>query len=286
MCVLQSVPCSCSTAAVVEAGGPSPLSPYLALFATVEPNLRKRLTASWGAQYASQALKISNRPLRWASPPTVSLPAVADLYFVQQHPQDNLCRMHALNAVLGRPGFSAVTFYAMCDSFDAVAGLPVGTSRVEYAAADNGTLFAYALAWAGSPRRTLALSPYASSGTGSDIKSASTLSRAARTAAGAIAYNGQHAWALLRTSSGWWSVDSLASAPSRDGLVAITAAGVGVEFVFAAPVPLRIGYISRRFESYPGTQLMLRMFESHNRRRVHVRVQRRDYVISRAYECQ
>lgn len=34
--------------------------------------------------------------------------------------------------------------------------------------------------------------------------------------------------------------------------------------------PLRVGYLSRRFEKYPGTQLMLRMFGLHNRKRVKV----------------
>lgn len=34
--------------------------------------------------------------------------------------------------------------------------------------------------------------------------------------------------------------------------------------------PLRLAYISRRFEDYPGTQMMLRLFSSHNRSNVHV----------------
>jgi predicted O-linked N-acetylglucosamine transferase (SPINDLY family) len=34
---------------------------------------------------------------------------------------------------------------------------------------------------------------------------------------------------------------------------------------------LRVGYISRRFEKYPGTQLLLRLFELHDRRKIEVR---------------
>jgi predicted O-linked N-acetylglucosamine transferase (SPINDLY family) len=33
---------------------------------------------------------------------------------------------------------------------------------------------------------------------------------------------------------------------------------------------LRVGYISRRFEKYPGTQLLLRLFELHDRMKIEV----------------
>lgn len=38
-----------------------------------------------------------------------------------------------------------------------------------------------------------------------------------------------------------------------------------------AAAPLRLGYVSRRFEDYAGTQLMLGLFAAHNRSRVQVR---------------
>ena len=42
------------------------------------------------------------------------------------------------------------------------------------------------------------------------------------------------------------------------------------ETLFPKSSSIRVGYLSRRFEDYPGTHLMLRLFQSHNRSRVTV----------------
>ncbi len=73
-------------------------------------------------------------------------------------------------------------------------------------------------------------------------------------------------------------VDSLSGAAASPGvspasLSDMAAEGLGVELVFPAPVLLGIGYISRRFEDYPGTPLMMRMFQLHDRSRFKVRLQ-------------
>lgn len=46
--------------------------------------------------------------------------------------------------------------------------------------------------------------------------------------------------------------------------------GVASRTVMNSLKPIKIGYISRRFNDYPGTQMMLRIFGSHNRTNVHV----------------
>lgn len=61
------------------------------------------------------------------------------------------------------------------------------------------------------------------------------------------------------------------SASSQDTQAEQSADALGVQAGQGPKArPLRIGYVSRRFEEYPGTQLMLGVFGRHDRDRVHV----------------
>lgn len=54
----------------------------------------------------------------------------------------------------------------------------------------------------------------------------------------------------------------------------------------SGPAPrFTLGYISRRFEEYPGTQLMLRLFGAHNRSRVRVRGRCGNHVVHMLSLC-
>ena len=56
----------------------------------------------------------------------------------------------------------------------------------------------------------------------------------------------------------------------RDGTAACIREGVGSNHSLGGARRLRVGYMSRRFNDYPGTQMMLRVFGSHNRSNVAV----------------
>lgn len=281
----------CSTQDVLSSGGPSPMSPYLGLFAPMPPSLRLNITQSWAVQYKLQADRLGGKQQRTFTVPTLScspLPAVTALHWERQAKADS-CRLHAINAVLGGPVFTQESFTAMVDAFDLHAGLPVGTSRLDTAASVNGSLFAYALQWAGKQQYyTRALSMYATKGTEVDAKSSPAVSYGVRNAVSAFVYSSVHTWALVRSSVGWVELDSLASnpTPAVNVLAIVSPPGIGVEFVYDScrtASPLRVGYISRRFEEYPGTQLMLRMFEYHDRSRVHVSTMRRSSGVTVAH---
>lgn len=243
--------------------------------------LRLLISNSWAKQYGLQAEKLKHPAASVAalpSRPAAPLPVSGVELFVDAAAapaRHDDCVRRALNGVLGWLAFTHQAFVAMTKAFDAHAGLPAGTTKAWYAASDNGTLFGYALEWvSGGVYRTQPLSPYlAPNGTAYDQKTLHRLAVAERTAVAAVVYNDHHAWAIKRTQSGWFALDGQLSATPRPfSFAELSVAGVGVEFVYEkTSTPLRIGYISRRFERYPGTQLLLRLFEFHDRSRVHVR---------------
>jgi hypothetical protein len=128
--------------------------------------------------------------------------------------------MHAMNAVLGRPHFTWPSFIAMTAAFDAVAGLPRGTSAAVYAATDNLTLFQFAMA----PLDTRRVVPVPT-----HKKNAEQLAHLRTAGLAAFVFNTGHAWALQKLQSGAWvKVDSL-SGVSATTLDAHWTDGIGLE---------------------------------------------------------
>jgi len=71
-----------------------------------------------------------------------------------------------------------------------------------------------------------------------------------------------------------WSIRSSSQNPNQDNIMSEAAT---LKSFFFTDDPLRqtkkiinVGYVSRRFEEYPGTQMMLQLFERHDRDRVRV----------------
>lgn len=150
-------------------------------------------------------------------------------YWERQERQDS-CRMHAVNACLGRRAFVWQTFLEMCDQFDALAGLQ-NTARAHYCAGNGITLFAHALKTAGVNWTTLPLAMYRAGST-DDKKTPARLEMAKTTASGAFVYNAGHVWYVKRVDGNkWMKLDSL-SGVTGTTLDAIWHDGLGVELIF------------------------------------------------------
>ena len=154
-------------------------------------------------------------------------------YWERQERPDS-CRMHAVNACLGRRTYTWPTFLHMCDQFDAVVGLK-NTARTEYCAGNGITLFAHALKAAGVDWETLPLAMYRAGST-DDKKTPARLQMAKETASGAFVYNAGHVWYVKKVGgNNWMKLDSLSGA-TPTSLDAIWHDGLGVELIFEKPL--------------------------------------------------
>jgi hypothetical protein len=154
-------------------------------------------------------------------------------YWERQERPDS-CRMHAVNACLGKRTYTWPTFLHMCDQFDTVVGLR-NTARTEYCAGNGITLFAHALKVAGVDWETLPLAMYRAGST-DDKKTPARLQMAKETASGAFVYNAGHVWYVKRVgNNSWMKLDSLSGA-TPTSLDAIWHDGLGVELIFQKPL--------------------------------------------------
>lgn len=128
------------------------------------------------------------------------------MYVARQRPGDNMCRMHALNAVLGGPVLTHATFEALARKWQALEPSP-DTLIFESAHSDGRSFLAFAL----EECLPDCVAHYVPVGSG-----AAALARddpdggIVRAAEHALEFSLTHTWALVSTPAGaWWRLDSL-----------------------------------------------------------------------------
>jgi hypothetical protein len=150
------------------------------------------------------------------------------VYWERQSLPDS-CRMHALNAVIGRQAYTWTQFLGMCDSFDNYAKQPIGTSRTFYFGGDDLTLFGFGLQHAKSSLKSIPIFGF----TGKPSVPAPPELLA--DAVAAFVYSRGHVWAARKSvSTGQWlRIDSLSGvAPSPRFADEVSRQGLGLELVF------------------------------------------------------
>ena len=153
---------------------------------------------------------------------SAAAPVVQEAVFWERQFGGAMCRMHAMNGVLGRAHFTWASFLRMAADFDVVARLPAGTSAALYVATDGQTLFQFAMSGV-LPHSIMAVSTHR--------KSAGELDVARGRGIAAFVFNAGHAWALKRQADGsWLKLDSL-SGVSRSSMEAHWVNGIGIEVV-------------------------------------------------------
>ena len=148
------------------------------------------------------------------------------------------CRMHALNAVLGRPHFRAWPDFLVhvCDAFDRAEGFPVGTSR----AVTPPGFMEFALQQVDA---TLLATCFMTHETAKKHAVVQVLQARTRTdIVGLLAYSREHVWAVVPVPSAggghtWVTVDSLHAGPSPCSLSTLLQESVGFYLVTQSAAP-------------------------------------------------
>jgi hypothetical protein len=150
------------------------------------------------------------------------------VYWERQTLPDS-CRMHALNALLGRQVYTWSSFLNMCDLFDQFTSQPKGTSRVFYFGGDDMTLFGFGLRHAKSNFKSIPIFGF----TGK--QSLPVPMDLLTDAVAAIVYSRDHVWIAKKTQSTgqWLRIDSLSGVtPSPRFADDVSRQGLGLELVF------------------------------------------------------
>ena len=137
--------------------------------------------------------------------------SVSDMYVAHQNPGDDMCRMHALNAVIGQPVLTPTTFEALAREWQALEPSP-DTLIFESVHSDGRSFLAFALEEC-LPDCVACYVPF---GTG-----AAALIRddpegqIVRATERALAFSLTHTWAVVSkpAAGSWWRLDSLGGGP-------------------------------------------------------------------------
>lgn len=131
------------------------------------------------------------------------------MYVEHQSPGDDMCRMHALNAVLGGPVITLVEFKRLANKWQALEASP-DTLMFESVHSDGRSFLAFALEEC-IPDCVAHYVPWGGgvAALAQDDPEGHVVSAVQR----AIEFSDTHTWALVNTKGTWWRLDSLMHGP-------------------------------------------------------------------------